>query len=127
MTLLAAFLTGFLTGGLTCLAVQGGLFIGLLVRKGENGEKLPGWRSAGSSSCGSPYEGASILSLRRRTVYSTVFSDEFRRLSLLTPVSGSSASSRFSPGQSRTHESSPPSTPPPLFLNGTRDYFVFTH
>lgn len=44
MTPLIAFVTGLSTGGLTCLAVQGGLLFGLLVRKGEDGENLPGWQ-----------------------------------------------------------------------------------
>lgn len=44
MTALTAFLTGLSTGGLTCLAVQGGLLFGLLLRRSNEGEKLPGWQ-----------------------------------------------------------------------------------
>lgn len=39
MTPLAAFITGLTTGGLTCLAVQGGLLLGLLAQREKNGEK----------------------------------------------------------------------------------------
>lgn len=44
MSPLTAFLTGLSTGGLTCLAVQGGLLFGLLARRKEDGEELKGWQ-----------------------------------------------------------------------------------
>lgn len=39
MNPLAAFLTGLSTGGLTCLAVQGGLLMGLLAKRQEDGKE----------------------------------------------------------------------------------------
>ncbi len=45
MTPLAAALVGLSTGGLTCLAVQGGLLVGLLARRDDTAEaELTGWR-----------------------------------------------------------------------------------
>ncbi len=45
MNTLTAFLTGLGTGGLTCLAVQGGLLIGLLAKQQTDGEtKTTGWQ-----------------------------------------------------------------------------------
>lgn len=44
MTPLTALLTGLTTGGLTCLAVQGGLLFGLLARRQEDDAQLRGWQ-----------------------------------------------------------------------------------
>lgn len=44
MTPLTALLTGLTIGGLTCLAIQGGLLFGLLARRQEGEETLTGWR-----------------------------------------------------------------------------------
>lgn len=45
MTPLAAALVGLSTGGLTCMVVQGGLLIGLLARRDQDGnQSLVGWR-----------------------------------------------------------------------------------
>lgn len=45
MNLTTALITGLTTGALTCLAVQGGLLIGLLARRDEDAEASPrGWR-----------------------------------------------------------------------------------
>lgn len=45
MNSLTAFLTGLGTGGLTCLAVQGGLLVGLLAKQQTTGEtKASGWQ-----------------------------------------------------------------------------------
>lgn len=46
MSPIAAFLTGLTTGGLTCLAVQGGLLLGLLAKKDDAGraDKLTAWQ-----------------------------------------------------------------------------------
>jgi len=41
---LTAFITGLTTGGLTCLAVQGGLLIGVLAMRTEGGDEPRGWR-----------------------------------------------------------------------------------
>ncbi len=44
MSPIAAFFTGLSTGGLTCLAVQGGLLLGLLARREAADEKLSRWQ-----------------------------------------------------------------------------------
>lgn len=44
MNPLAAFLTGLSTGGLTCLAVQGGLLVGLLALRRTGDENLSRWQ-----------------------------------------------------------------------------------
>lgn len=44
MTFLTAFLTGITTGGLTCLAVQGGLLVGILARRDENDDQPRTWQ-----------------------------------------------------------------------------------
>src|SRR3989344_5932174 len=44
MTPIAAFLTGLSTGGLTCLAVQGGLLVGLLARRQEDPTASTRWQ-----------------------------------------------------------------------------------
>lgn len=44
MSPLTAFLTGLTSGGLTCLAVQGGLLVGLLARPGSEAETGPRWK-----------------------------------------------------------------------------------
>ncbi len=44
MNFTTAFITGITTGGLTCLAVQGGLLIGVLALRTEDGEEPHGWR-----------------------------------------------------------------------------------
>ncbi len=44
MNPLTAFLTGLSTGGLTCLAVQGGLLLGLLALRQKDDEALSGWQ-----------------------------------------------------------------------------------
>lgn len=44
MTPLIAFVTGLSTGGLTCLAVQGGLLFGLLIRRRNDDGQLPAWQ-----------------------------------------------------------------------------------
>lgn len=41
MNFLTAFITGITTGGLTCLAVQGGLLVGVLARRTEDDETPP--------------------------------------------------------------------------------------
>ncbi len=43
---LTAFITGLTTGGLTCLAVQGGLLIGLLAQRDGDDPRLRGWKRA---------------------------------------------------------------------------------
>lgn len=44
MNTLTAFLTGLGTGGLTCLAVQGGLLVGLLARRAEHESQVSPWQ-----------------------------------------------------------------------------------
>lgn len=44
MSPFTAFLTGLSTGGLTCLAIQGGLLLGLLARREGADEKLSRWQ-----------------------------------------------------------------------------------
>lgn len=44
MSPLTALLTGLTSGGLTCLAVQGGLLVGLLARREPDSETGPRWR-----------------------------------------------------------------------------------
>lgn len=44
MSPIAAFVTGLTTGGLTCLAVQGGLLLGLLARRDDSASHLPRWQ-----------------------------------------------------------------------------------
>lgn len=44
MSPFSAFLTGLTVGGLSCLAVQGGLLLGLLARREEEGGRLSGWQ-----------------------------------------------------------------------------------
>lgn len=43
MSPFTALLTGLSTGGLTCMAVQGGLLLGLLARRQDNGDAAPRW------------------------------------------------------------------------------------
>lgn len=44
MNFLTAFITGITTGGLTCLAVQGGLLVAILARRDEDGEQPRTWQ-----------------------------------------------------------------------------------
>ena len=45
MNFATALITGLTTGGLTCLAVQGGLLIGLLAKqRADQGDELPSWQ-----------------------------------------------------------------------------------
>lgn len=44
MSPFSALLVGLTTGGLTCMAVQGGLLLGLLAQRTDESSDLPGWR-----------------------------------------------------------------------------------